>query len=398
MRITGIMATTELAKRGDIYIQVTEESLEEIAKRVEGLPMGSNHNPTLLPLGKTKRAWVERSEENGAALHQETYLNEEPPVPFIHEISGSPCVRIPFSDSPARFHLPSARPNVSLSVDMSAIQEGNHETLIEEIRSQDENINTDFHDRREAIPIPLVEFLVDQTLTETLYLALKIAILRAAATGQLARWVEQTAKWFANSCIPAIRTYRQHKNQEAIAKGQEWIALDFDARSFDGPVIQLVIPSTHDTELPTASIEQFAKQITSFRDLLPDCDKIVFTYHQEEDKCEFRYALMKNGGVIGSQECYEESAIPHISLLASMRTGTSTWWTLVTRDNGELAIDLYKLGADGPKRVGCLATSPDMEGAIRERFEPDDGQLRPMIIDDQGKMLLWKEPQDGQVG
>ena len=62
------------------------------------------HNPLLLPLGKIERAWVERSSQNEASLHQTTLpLVEDAPEPFVHKLSGSQNVLIPFEQSPTRF-------------------------------------------------------------------------------------------------------------------------------------------------------------------------------------------------------------------------------------------------------------------------------------------------------
>ena len=381
MRFTGVMATTELAKRGDIYVQFSVESLESAQSAVEGVPWNHGHNPLLLPLGKMERAWVEKRSETEASLHQTTYAVTDDPESFVHELSGTPLVCIPFTDSPSRFSLPSVGANPSISVDMSAVRAESQEALVQEIRAHDENINLGFHDRQEAIPIPLVQFVSDMSLVDALMNAVKIAVLgagvRAAARGTLLAWAEETVKWIKNDCIPALMAYRRRKTEASIAKGSEWIVLVFDARSSDGPMFELVIPSEHDSEMPEGFVEKFAEQIKSFSGLLPECDKIVFAYDQQEEKCEFRYALTKTGGVIGSEVCYQESVLPHRQWLAAMEAGTSLWWTLVTRDNGQLAIQLYSLGGDQPRYLGWMYVSPDDAARLLEVIDADDGRLRP---------------------
>ena len=59
--------------------------------------------------------------------------------------------------------------------------------------------------------------------------------------------------------------------------------------------------------------------------------------------CEFRYALTKSGDVVGSRSCYEQSVQPHRLMLMSMQYGTDTLWTLATKENGQLAMDLYSI-------------------------------------------------------
>ena len=154
----------------------------------------------------------------------------------------------------------------------------------------------------------------------------------------------------------------------------------FDTRNANGPLIELVIPSKHDSEIPEHSVEKFAEQINLFGDLLPDCDKVVFVYHPDEETCQFRYALTKKGGVIGTEICYEESARLHKQWVATKAEGTAVWWTLVTIDNGELAMQLYHLGGDHPEFLGYLSMDSNVASSFLEVFGADDGILRPFRV------------------
>ena len=217
MRISAIVATTEPVKRGDIYSRFSVEALENM-KATGGLPVIHGHNPLLLPLGKTERTWVEKSSATEASLHQDIYIVTDEPETFIHEVSKTPCVHIPFIDSPGRFAAESSDVGHSATVDMSAVSEGSHEHLTQEIRDYDEQITLGFHDRQEEIPIPLIRFVSDMSLAETLVTAVKVAVLGAAVTGRLSKWAEETVKWIKNECIPVLRTYRRHKTKPAISK------------------------------------------------------------------------------------------------------------------------------------------------------------------------------------
>ena len=343
-----------------------------------GVPLIHGHNPLLLPLGKTERTWVEKSSATEASLHQDIYIVTDEPDTFIHELSKTPCVYIPFTDSPGKFAVESSDVGHSVTVDMTAVSDEGHEHLKQEVRDYDEQITLGFHDRQEEIPIPLIRFVSDMSLAETLVTAVKIAILGAAVTGRLSKWAEEAVKWIKNECIPVLQTYRHHKTKVSIAKDDEWVELVFDARNADGPLIELVIPSKHDLEIPEGAVEKFAEQIELFSDLLPACDKIVFVYLSEEEKCEFRYALTKKGGVIGTEACYEESIRPHKRWLATKEEGTAVWWTLVTRDNGELAMQLYLLGGDYAKALGYLSLDSNVASTFLEVVDADDGILRPL--------------------
>ncbi len=378
MRISGIVATTRPVKRGDVYVRLSVESLEHSIVAMEGVPVIHGHNPLLLPLGKTERTWVEKSSETEASLHQDMYIVTDEPDRFIHELSRTPCVHIPFTDSPGKFALGSPDVGNSVTVDMSAVSKGSHENLVQEVRDYDEHVTLGFHDRQEEIPIPLIKFVSDMSLAETLLIAVKVAILGAAITGRLSKWAEETVKWVKNECVPVLKTYRHHKTEASISKVSEWIMLVFDARNADGPLIELVIPSKHDSEIPGSSVEKFAEQIDLFGDLLPDCDKVVFVYHPDEETCEFRYALTKKGGVIGTEVCYEESSRPHKQWLATREEGTAVWWTLVTMGDGQLAMQLYLLGGDHPKSLGYLSMDSSVASTFLEVFDADDGILRPL--------------------
>ena len=377
MRRSTIVATTEPVKRGDIYSRFSVEALETM-KATGGLPVIHGHNPLLLPLGKTERTWVEKSSATEASLHQDIYIVTDEPETFIHEVSKTPCVHIPFTDSPGRFAVESSDVGHSATVDMSAVSEGSHEHLTQEIRDYDEQVTLGFHDRREEIPIPLIRFVSDMSLAETLVTAVKIAVLGAAVTGRLSKWAEEGVKWIKNECIPVLKTYRRHKTNAAKSKIGEWIILVFDAHNAGGPLIELVIPSQHDSEIPENSVEKFAEQIELFGDLLPDCDKIVFVYRPDKEKCEFRFALTKKGGVIGTEACYEESIGPHKQWLATEEEGTAVWWTLVTKGDSELAMQLYLLGGDHPKSLGYLSIDSSVASTLLEVVKADDGVLRPL--------------------
>ena len=324
MRISNIVITTEPVKRGDVYVRLSVEALED-TKSMAGVPLNHGHNPLLLPLGKTERTWLEKSSATEASLHQDMYIVTDEPERFTHEISRIPCVHIPFTDSPGKFALESSDVGRSVRVDMSAVSGESHETLIQEVREYDEQITLGFHDRQEEIPIPLIRFVSDLSLAQTLFIAVKIAILGAAITGRLSKWAEEAVKWVKKECIPVLRTYRRHKTEASISKANEWIILAFDVRNAGGPLIELVIPSKQDSEIPESSVKKFAEQIELFGDLLGDCDKVVFVYHSDEEKCEFRYALTKKGGVIGTDACYEESVRPHRQWIASLEERTSVW-------------------------------------------------------------------------
>ena len=381
MRISAIVATTEPVKRGDVYSQFSVAALESM-KSTGGVPVIHEHNPLQLPLGKTERTWVEKSSETEASLHQDIYIVTDEPNRFVHEVSRTPCVHIPFTESPGTFTVDSSDVGRSVTVDMSALSKGGYECLVREVNDYDAQITLGLHDRQEEIPIPLIRFISDMSLAETLINAIKVATFGAAATGQLSKWAEEAVKWVKNECIPVLSKYRRHKTEPSISKGKEWIILTFDARNADGPLIELVIPSKHDSDIPEDIVEKFTDQIELFGDLLAECAKVVFVYHPDEDGCEFRYALTKKGGVIGTEICYEESIKPHGQWIATMEERTAIWWTLVTKDDGELAIQLYWLGGDHPTNLGYLSMDSSVASTFLEFVDADDGRLRPFPAPD----------------
>ena len=207
MRISEIVATTELVKRGEVYSQLSVEALQGFVVDVEGVPIIHGHNPLLLPLGKSERAWVDQYSETEASLHQEMYIVTEEPERFIHEASKTHCVHIRFADSPSKFHFGESDLGRSATVDMSAVGKGSYEILIQEISAYDEGIAFGFHDRQQEIPIPLVKFISDLSVAETLMIAIKVSIIGSAISGRLGRWIEETTKWIKNECVPVLKMY-----------------------------------------------------------------------------------------------------------------------------------------------------------------------------------------------
>ena len=383
MRVSGIAATTELVERGDIYVRMTPESLEHGAETAVGIPMNFNHNPMLMPFGKIERAWVERQTDDEASLHFTQYVVTDEPEPFIHEPSQTPCVKVEFDDTVGRFRIPNERPGeeAGLSVDMSAVAKDSQQTLAEEIQAESPNLAVRLHDRQEAIPIPLVQFVMDMTLTEALETSIKLLMLgtaaEAARRGTLISWAESIAGWLKSEGIPALKTYRQRKTQQAIDIGREWVVLIFDAPELDVPQIKLVIPSEHNSDLPDDLASDLPKQIARFGDLLESSDKIVFAYRQEDQSYHFRYALTKEGNVVGSAACYEDGAQTHRQYVASLQSGTTIWWAFTTRGE-DYAAELFSIAHTPIKHLGWMRLDPDGLPLLQQfGIEPNDGILRP---------------------
>ncbi len=380
MRIQGIAATTTPIKRGGEYVKISVEALENVS--AIGVPVSYGHNPLLLPLGKVERTWVEKPSPTEASLHQCTYFATDAPELFTHKTSRMPCAHIPFADSPGKFTVNTSHQKPGVMVDVSAVPPKNHKQLEQEIRNYNERIILSSHDRREEVPTPLITFVLDKSLVEIFWIGIKVYIFKQTVTGGLSRWVKAMAKWVRDECVPMVKAYRQHKTKESTSKVKEWIVWEIDASDADGPLIELVIASSHDAEVPESSAEKFAEQIELFRDLLPNCDKIVFAFYPDEDKCEFRYALTKNGGVMGSEACYEESIRLHNQWIAMKKEGTAVWWMLVTKDDGTLAMQLFHLGGDRPKFLGYASMNSNVASALLEVVDADDGILRPLTITD----------------
>ena len=133
MRISAVVATTEPIKRGDAYTRLSVEALESMVG-TGGIPVNLEHNPLLLPIGKTESNWVEKTSANEASLHQDIYIATEDPDTFIHEFSKTPCVHIPFADSPGKFVIQASDVGRSVSVDTSALTDGSIELLEQAVR------------------------------------------------------------------------------------------------------------------------------------------------------------------------------------------------------------------------------------------------------------------------
>ena len=376
-------------QRGGTAVVFTPESLERMSRSAAGTPVTMNHNPLLMPLGKMERVCAEQNSEGQTVLRQTSYLVTDDPEPFTHHPSSADCVRVTFGDAVGRFSLHHRPDGPLMSVDISALREGGFAALEEEIRTQPDNITVGFHDRQEAIPIPLVELVMSMPLQYLLKVALGIAVLRAASDGTLARWAEETVKWVKNTCVPALQAYRQHKNDDAIDHKIDWLKLKGYVQEADGLLVELVIPSGHTTDLSEDFVEPFIEQVKAFSDLHTECDKMVFAYFPEERRCEFRYALTKSGDVIGSQSCYEESVQPHRLMLMSTTFDTNIGWTLVTRENGQLGMNLYSIVDYPPEYLGCLTVEPEQAATFQEMgVLPDDGVLRPFRREEDGRVRL----------
>ena len=239
-------------------------------------------------------------------------------------------------------------------------------------------MNVRFQDRRAEIPVPLVQFLLDLSLAETLMLTIKLGMLTAAVNGKLEDWVESVERWVTNKAIPFLIHYYESKTDAAIDKNNEWIVFTLNAQPFGGPIIKLVIPSKHGSGIPSDAIPKFAGKVCHFEDFLSEADEIVFQYHPESEECEFRFALTKSGGVIASETCLNDTAPLHAMYLGIKESGTRFWGILVCDGVGNVFIRLYMLGGYEPRFLGNLEVKPGAADLLVEEYGVNSGKMFPL--------------------
>ena len=122
------------------------------------------------------------------------------------------------------------------------------------------------------------------SLLDAMKVAIGEALIRAGVDGTLARWTEESVRWFKNTCASAIQTYRKHKNDDAIEHGEDWIRLRGRIQEADGLVIELLIPSEHTAEVTADFVVPFIEQVKAFSNLHAECDKMVFAYFPGEKR------------------------------------------------------------------------------------------------------------------
>ena len=379
MRTTGVIATSAAMKRGDVTLELTIDSMQQSLSRLEGVPIIHGHDPLCLPLGKTEKAWVEYNEDDESLLYNEHYLVSEDPERFIHEPSKTPCVRIPFTDSPKRWVVSKSIGPV-VEIDISAIRGDVVKQLHSDIYAFDENMAVRFHDHREELPIALIRFVSDMTLSEALLNGLKLAIFKAAISGRLEAWTLSAAGWVRDTCLPLLRKIRSSRTDGAKVRGFEWDVLAFNTTDWGGPVIELVIPSAHDAEIPEAAITAFAETLELWGDVVVEADKVVLVYNAASGQCEFRFALTKAGGVIGSEACYEEVRPRHERRLAVEEAGTHIFGRLERAGAGEMVMQLYSL-KEPPEAIGHLSMSQEEADKFSEWWGEDLYLLRPIQLE-----------------
>ena len=364
-------------------MKLTVDSMEQSLARMEGVPIIQGHDPLCLPLGKTERAWVEYTADNEGLLYNENYLVSEEPERFIHELSKVPCIHIPFTDSPKRWVV-SENTGPMVEIDISALRGDVVKQLHDDIYAFDKHMGVRFHDQREELPITLIRFVADMSLAETLLVSFKLAIFGAAVRGQLTAWTLSTAGWVRDTCLPLLRKIRNSRTNAAKVRGFEWHVLVFNTKARGGPVIELVIPSAQNSEIPEAAIKAFTETLVLFGDLVAEADKAVFVYDAVSGQCEFRYALTKEGGVIGTEACYEEVIPRHKRTLMVEEAGTHIFGRLVTTEDGERAIQLYALN-EPPKSLGYITLPQEDAGTFLEWWGEDDHLLHPMHLERQSE-------------
>lgn len=294
----GIAATTKLDKHN---CKITKEALEEATKGINESPYvpgaGLNHDPSVLPIGKTIRGELIPFEENEYAvqIYQDIFLDEFEKITTNNQnyyYGASKVDNRPFADT----ELENVD-KLDVSLDPVNFSNQDYETMKQFIESEC-NANSQDMMRKSLIPDPEVIFTL--------------------LSGTLLFWTgKKTLEKLSNDISTDIaKSYAAIK--KAILKVAKYAIpqnrpITYVFRESNEYVLELIIQTPKPADVFEATKEE---NISSIFDEINHISKLInspiakiqFLYSFSDCKWEFNYLTTNTGEVLGTEKCYKKTA------------------------------------------------------------------------------------------
>lgn len=364
----------EPVKRGELRMQRRLDGI--MIDNSKAIRLTYQHNPYWMPFGKIEKTAIDAEKSE---VVQTCYIPEDSETRFIHENSRVECVREHYHACPKPWITGDSGPDASLSVDLSHLQSNAMNGMTEELARY--GLTLKFHDRREALPIPLLEILSGLTVSEALRIAMVAFLLGAGATAgpavgkRIPDWIEASAKWLKREAIPAMVLWQKNRSTQSKCEHPRFLyEFIFDgegAKEYDARIRVILDVASGSQSLPLNILDSLPEQLATWSDILAKSDEMVFAIRPDSDELEFRYALLKDGGTVSSSACYTDTDDFRTLSLLALKAGTRTWGRLERLEDGTLEMVIYIFGVGPAQEVARLAV-PNESTALKlgDNFVP----------------------------
>ena len=166
-KIRACLATSGVVEQGGSKVRITREAIESLPEQItrgQAIPVGIDHDPFCLPIGKIEEVWVEPLGEELAVMAR-IHLEDAPSV-ATHRRSGVEFVHLDFEDSPepfrARRYGNAGQRGNTLTVDMANFANPQDYTAFaNDVSAIDDTITCDDAIQRHSFgPEPFLQFVI----------------------------------------------------------------------------------------------------------------------------------------------------------------------------------------------------------------------------------------------
>ena len=322
--IVRVVARSGIVESGGIKTLITKDALESITVKTEEgrvVPIGIAHDPFSFPIGKVTDVWIEEDGDEFVAVAK-IYIGDKLRV-ASHAESKTELMCLDFEGARDPFlkaqYGQTTDNRDAVSVDLSNFDDSSaYSEFANDVDKIDHDIHCDNQITRHSIdPEPLMQYVVSspEIRTALTFFALKSANYVRQRIDEKVK--EQTEKVLNAVGAKIMRVLRAHgrrqskENQSFVTQ----IVIPGD------PEIVLLVRVDRDADIPAIDLSNVADEMNKYHDLIGHSDSATFAL-SDKNTWVFQYLRTRDGGVIGTAECYEQTMRNLRALRQSENPGT----------------------------------------------------------------------------
>ena len=314
---TGCMATTRSVDKNNRIISLSKDGLADQAREINEvahIPVTLDHNPLLMPIGRSDSAWIERIENKVSLMAK--YLVEMNATAQQHLKSGTKIAYLRFGESKRGFVRYQEEENtggINIQIDPSDFENLNSwQMFVQETTDRNNEVRVRNHERFSQESIGLITMIMSDPQGAGLL----------GAFGALAIWVGIRVENFVRHTIDEtfrkmgdgisdkwskviLQTLKHYEKAKSKTNKKYIWMLVLQGK----PDITLV--SERETEengdgIHGLDLNEIFNEFAKYKDLLTDAQEITLI-KAKHGRWKFQHVKTVHGEIIGDWQCYKET-------------------------------------------------------------------------------------------
>lgn len=307
---TSCIATTALIKKGFGKIRISKGTLEDQAKKLNEewhIPITLDHNPLLMPIGRTDSAWIEKSEDDYRLMTKVLLeLNAESKE---HKKSSTQIAHLKFGESrgfvKAKENENTAR--IEIQITPSDFEDPEHWKMCQQqISGDSETFRVTGHEQFSEESIGLIRMVISDPqliglASVATWLMFRVEKFARYTVDKTLREVgEGISKKWGERILGALKIYEGTKSQ--TKKKYLWVIV------VEG-IPDLILVSEREAGksgilAQELNVDEIFNELSRYEDLLQDAQEIALV-KPKQGNWKFQHIKTKSGEIIGDWECYQ---------------------------------------------------------------------------------------------